>query len=119
VENTAYTHISQEIGVDTLINQKLIAANNIFRYVRKGKVESITSLHGVDAEVIEYVVHKEGQMTRKPLKDLHFPSTARVGGVVRTNASYIPNGDFQLKKGDRVIVFAMPEAIPKLETLFR
>jgi len=119
VENKAYTHISQEIGVDTLINQKLIAANNIFRYVRKGKVESITSLHGVDAEVIEYMVHKKSQITKKPLKDLHFPDTARVGGVVRTDESYIPDGNFQLQKGDRVIVFAMPEAIPKLDTLFR
>ncbi|HRF40148.1 MAG TPA: NAD-binding protein, partial [Saprospiraceae bacterium] len=45
VENKEYIHISQNIGVDTLINKKLIAANNIFRFVRKGHVEAITSLH--------------------------------------------------------------------------
>lgn len=119
VENKEYTHVSQNIGVDTLINKKLIAANNIFRYVRKGRVEAITSLHGVDAEIIEYIVHKNNQLTRKPLKDLHFPTKALIGGVIRGEESLIPDGDFQLQRDDRVIVFAMPESINRLEQLFR
>ena len=36
VENIDYIHLSQSIGVDTLINKKLIAANFIFRHIRKG-----------------------------------------------------------------------------------
>ncbi|MEM9260394.1 MAG: TrkA C-terminal domain-containing protein, partial [Bacteroidota bacterium] len=119
VENKEYVHISQNIGVDTLINKKLIAANSIFRFVRKGKVEAITSLQGVDAEVIEYAITKNNQLTRKPLKDLHFPDTALVGGVIRGEESLIPDGSFQLQLNDRVIVFALPEAINRLETLFR
>lgn len=119
VENKEYVHISQNIGVDTLINKKLIAANNIFRFVRKGKVEAITSLHGVDAEVIEFVVHKKNQLTRKPLRALPFPETALIGGVIRGEESHFPDGNFQLEVGDKVIVFALPEAIGKLEQLFR
>ncbi len=119
VENKEYTHISQNIGVDTLINKKLIAANNIFRFVRKGRIEAITSLHGVDAEVIEFVVTKSNQLTRKNLRELHFPQTALIGGVIRGEESLIPNGDFRLEINDRVIVFAMPEAIAKVEQLFR
>ena len=119
VENKEYTHISQNIGVDTLINKKLIAANNIFRFVRKGHIEAITGLHGVDAEVIEYSIDKENQLTRKSLKDLHFPDTAIIGGVIRGEESLIPDGDFQLQKGDKVIIFALPESIYRLEKLFR
>jgi len=119
VENKEYTHISQNIGVDTLINKKLIAANNIFRFVRKGHVEAITGLHGVDAEVIEYSINKENQLTRKALKDLHFPETAIIGGIIRGEESLIPDGDFQMQKGDKVIIFALPEAISRLEKLFR
>jgi len=119
VENKEYIHISQNIGVDTLINIKLIAANNIFRFVRKGQIEAITSLHGVDAEVIEYVVHKQNQLTKKPLSDLHFPKTALIGGVIRGEESLIPTGDFQIQIDDKVIVFALPEAMERLEELFR
>jgi trk system potassium uptake protein TrkA len=118
VEHKEYIHISQNIGVDTLINKKLIAANNIFRFIRKGKVEAITSLHGVDAEIIEYVITKSNQITRKPLKDLHFPNTALIGSVIRGEEALIPTGNFQLQKNDKVIVFALPGAINKLEKLF-
>ena len=119
VESKEYTHISQNIGVDTLINKKLIAANNIFRFVRKGRIEAITSLHGVDAEVIEFVVTKSNQLTKKNLRDLHFPKTALIGGIIRGEESLIPNGDFRLEVNDKVIVFALPEAISKVEQLFR
>jgi trk system potassium uptake protein TrkA len=119
VENKEYTFISQNIGVDTLINQKLIAANNIFRFVRQGRVEAITGLHGVEAEVIEFVITKNNQITRKPLKDLHFPTAALIGGVIRGEESLIPDGNFQLQVDDKVIVFTMPEAVSKVERMFR
>ncbi len=119
VENKEYIHLSQRIGVDTLINKKLIAANNIFRYVRKGRIEAITSMQGVDAEVIEFVVHKNNRLTRTPIAKLHLPSTALIGGVIRGEESLIPDGDFVLQVNDKVIVFALPEAISRLEKLFR
>lgn len=119
VDNIDYTRISQNIGVDTLINKKLIAANNIFRFVRKGKIKAITSLHGVDAEIIEFVIHKNNRLTRKTLRALHFPEKALIAGVIRGEESIIPNGDFQLQVEDKVIVFTLPEAIPKVEELFR
>ena len=119
VENKEYTHISQNIGVDTLINKKLIAANNIFRFVRKGRVEAITGLHGVDAEVIEFVVTKNNQLTRKPLRKQHFPRHALVGCVIRGDKTLLPNGDFIFQLNDKAIVFAMPEAISGVERLFR
>ena len=119
VENKEYIHISQNIGVDTLINKKLLAANDIFRYVRKGNVEAITHLHGVDAEVIEYSLTKSNQLTKKPLRDLHFPETALIGGVIRGKETIIPNGETQLELGDRVIVFAKPQSIRRLDQLFR
>ncbi|HHH49636.1 MAG TPA: Trk system potassium transporter TrkA, partial [Saprospiraceae bacterium] len=119
VNNTDYTHISQNIGIDTIINKKLIAANNIFRFVRKGNIEAIGSLHGVDAEVIEFVIHKKNRLTKHPIKELHLPSKAIIAGVVRGNNSYIPDGDFQLEQNDKVIVFTQPEAIRKVEEIFK
>ena len=119
VENTDYLHISQNIGIDTLINKKLIAANNIFRYIRKGKIEDLTSLKGVDAELIEFVLHRDNQITKKSISELPLPKSAVVAGIIRANKGYIPDGDFVMQKEDKVIVFALPEAIPKIEDLFR
>jgi trk system potassium uptake protein TrkA len=111
--------LSQNIGVDTLINEKLIAANNIFRFVRKGNVEAITSVHGSDAEIIEFRISKGNRVTKHPLKDLRIPSTAVVGGVLRGDECIFPDEDFQLEKEDKVIIFALPEAISAVEKIFR
>lgn len=119
VDNVDYTRISQDIGVDTLINKKLIAANNIFRHVRKGNIEAITSLHGVDAEIIEYIITRESKITKKPLRDLNFPQDALIGGVVRNGAGVIPTGDFQMRVGDKAIVFSMHASISEVERFFQ
>lgn len=119
VDNVEYIRLSQNIGVDTLINTKLIAANDIFRFVRKGDIEAVTSLHGVNAEIIEFTVTRTGSVTRRPLNRLNFPPKALVAGVIRNETGHIPDGDFQLQLGDKVIVFAQPEAIGKVEKMFR
>ena len=118
VENIDYINLSQSIGVDTLINKKLIAANNIFRHIRKGRVKAITSLHGVDAEVIEYEVNPGSKVTKCQIKNLNFPKKALIGGVVREEESYLPFGDFQIKPGDKVVVFSVPEVINQVENFF-
>ena len=119
VENVNYTHISQNIGIDTIINQKLVAANNIFRFVRQGKVKAVVSLHGVDAEIIEFELQKNNRLTANPIRDLHLPEQCIVAGVVRGEQSIVPTGKTQFQLGDKVIVLALPEAIPTVEKLFR
>lgn len=119
VNNVDYTRISQNIGVDTLINKKLIAANNIFRYVRKGKIEAITSLHGVNAEIIEYVIQRPGVITSKNLRSLKIPDNCVIGSVIRGEEVIIPTGDFTLRVEDKVIVFVMAESIADVERFFR
>lgn len=119
VENVDYTHISQNIGIDTIINKKLIAANDIFRFVRKGKVEAVASLHGVDGEIIEFEVHKNNRLLRHPIKDLHLPEQSIIAGVVRGEESIVPDSNFHFKINDKVIILALPEAIHKVEEIFK
>ena len=45
VENMDYFQLSHSIGIDTLINKKLLTANTIFRYIRKGDVVDLTTLN--------------------------------------------------------------------------
>ncbi len=119
VENVNYTHISQNIGIDTIINKKLLAANNIFRFVRKGKIEAIASLHGVDGEIIEFELHKDNRLLNKPIRQLRLPPQSIIAGVVRGNESYIPDEEFTLEKNDKIVILALPEAIKTVEEIFK
>lgn len=119
VENVNYTHISQNIGIDTIINKKLLAANNIFRFVRKGKVQAIASLHGVDAEIIEFEIHKKNRLVNHPIKNLHFPQKCIIAGIIRGDSSFVPNEESFFEINDKVIVLAFPEAIHQVEEIFK
>lgn len=119
VNNMDYTRISQSIGVDTIINIKLIAANNVFRFVRKGKIEAIASLHGVDAEIIEFVIQKDNRLTKTAIGDLRLPANTVVAGVIRDEEHIFPDDDFVMRKDDKVIVFAQHSAISRVENIFR
>jgi trk system potassium uptake protein TrkA len=118
VDTREYIHISHSIGVDSLINKKLVAANEISRYLKKGSVDAVSGIYGVDAEFIQYSVNKPNKLTKKPLKDLHFPDSAIVAGVIRGDEVFIPDGDFQLNLNDKAIVLALPEAKNTLDKLF-
>lgn len=118
VENIDYINLSQTIGIDTLINKKLIAANNIFRYVRQGVIINIAGLHGVEGEILEFVVHKDSKITKKPISEIDFPDDAIIGGVVRRREGMIITGDEQLVSGDRVVVFTKSNAVKDVEKFF-
>ncbi len=118
VENMDYYKLSQSIGIDTLINKKLLAANNIFRYIRKGEVVAMTKLNTMNAELLEFVVNSKSKITRKRIKDLDFPRSAIIGGVIREGIGMIPLGDFQVQIGDRVVVCCLPRSITEVEKFF-
>lgn len=118
VENMDYINISQTIGIDTLINKKLIAASNIFRHIRKGEILALANLHNVDAEVFEFEVQENAKVTQKPIRDLRFPREAVFGGIIRKGKALMSFGDMQIQAGDYVIVFCLPEAITTVEDLF-
>ena len=119
IENFDYIHLSQSIGVDTLINKKIIAASNIFKYVRKGNVSSVANLHGVDAEIIEFVVKANSKVTTAPIKTLKFPKTSNIAGVIRDGIAIIPFGNFQLMENDKTVVFSLTESIQEIEKFFQ
>lgn len=119
VENIDYIHLSQNIGVDTMINKKLIAANFIFRYVRQGDIISLTSIHGVDAEILEFIVKAGSKITQAEIKDLEFPKGAIIGGVVRNGVGYTTMGNFQFRPKDRAVVLCRLECIKTVEEFFK
>lgn len=118
VENVDYIHISQGVGVDTMINKRLIAANFIFRYIRKGDVMAMAGLHGADCEVLEFEVNPSDPIYHKSIAKLKFPSGARIGGVIRDGEGIIPDNTFMFRDKDRVVVLCKPECINKVEKLF-
>ncbi len=118
VENMDYINISQTIGIDTLINKKLLAASEIFKHVRKGDILALANLKHVDAEVLEFKVSANSKVTKNLIKDIKLSRKAVFGGVIRDGKPLMTFGDFQILADDKVVVFCLPDAIEDVEKLF-
>lgn len=118
VENTGFIDISQDIGIDTIINKKLITASYIARFIVKGDAVSSKWLSGTNAEVIELMVGKWAPATRKTIGELDIPQGATIGGIIRGRETLLPSRDLQLKQDDKVVVFTLPKAMAAMAKLF-
>lgn len=119
VENLDFIDISQNIGIDTIINKKLGTASYIIRFTMAAEVISTKCLIGIEAEVFEFVAAKGSPVTQKTIRKLKFPAKAIIGGIIRNGTGYIAVGDFQIETGDKVVVFALPQAFHQVDKMFR
>ena len=119
VENLEYIKLAERMGVDAVVNKKLITAGRIFKFTLSNKVRFIKYMSGTNAEVLEYIVAPDTAITKKDLKSMNFPANAIVGGVIRGNESFIAVGDTQIQAYDRVAVFALPDAVKEVDRFFK
>ena len=119
IENLDYIQVAESMGVDSIINKKLIAASHIFTFTMSAEVPTVKCLPGTNAEALELVVHRNSAITKRQLKTLNFPKEAIIGGYIRNNISYIAKGNTLFQPDDKVIVFSLPVAIKKVNQLFQ
>jgi trk system potassium uptake protein TrkA len=118
VENLNYISLAESIGVDTIINKKLVTASNIFRFTMTSEVQNIKCLTGSEAEVMEFIVKPNSPATKQKIRDLGLPENSIIGGVVRGDRVFIAIDDTQIHAYDRVVVFAMPDVVMQVAEYF-
>ena len=118
VENLNFINLAESMGIDTIINKKLITASNIFRFTMNTDVQAIKCLTGCDAEVLEFIAKPNSLATKGQIRELNFPQDAMIGGIVRGDRSYIATGSMQINAFDRVVVFSLPSAISRIGRFF-
>lgn len=118
VHQPEYVPVMDSLGIEIVLNPRLITVGEILMHVRRGHIHSVTRLAESRAEIIEMEAPPDSPAVKAKLKDLKFPDNALLGAVVRDDQMQIPTGNTQVQPGDTVVVFALPEAIPRIEKLF-
>lgn len=115
VDRFSYFNLMASIGIHRIVSPRLSAINSILQHIRKGKVLSDITLKGEQAEVIEAVALETSDIVGKPLKNIAFPKEALLAGIITDTDIVIPSGDSVVHPGDRIIIFAKRQAIPRIE----
>ena len=118
VENMNYINIADSVGVDTIVNKKIVTASNIFRFTMSTDVLAIKCLTGSDAEVLEFIVKPNSPATKSTIGEMGLPEDVIIGGIVRGDKVFIATSNMQMNAYDRVVAFAMPSAISEIGYYF-
>ena len=118
ISRSNYTKIIDRLNIDVAINPVFITASSILKFIRGGKVLSVSLLLEGDAEVTEIVLDDNPSIIDRALTKLNLPKGIIIGAIVRKGKVIIPKGDTSLKVGDRIIVFSLNEDLPALKIFF-
>lgn len=113
---TAYVPLVTTIGVDVVVNPRLLAAGAILQYVRHGKVLSVASLRD-EIEVIEAETLESSDLVDKKVHDIAWPAGSLVLALERGEEVIIPVGETEIRPHDKALLFAHREVVPKIEKL--
>jgi trk system potassium uptake protein TrkA len=120
VTKEEYLALASAMGADIVLNPKVLAGNQILKYIRRGKLLSVAHLHGCEAEVVELVADRGAPITRKPLWEFGELMRGRmiIGGYYRGKKWEIAIGGSQIEAGDKVVGICVSRDLPELERLF-
>jgi trk system potassium uptake protein TrkA len=119
VNKVNYLPIMPTIGLDSVVSKQLLTVNAVLRFIQHRQVASIATIPGLDAHVIEFIAGEGAKVTKKPLRELHFPENAFIGAVTHGEQLEIPTGATQMKAGDKAVVFSLPRALDAVEKMFK
>ena len=104
VEREQYLVLASSMGSDIVLNKKVLAGNEILKYIRRGRLLSVAHLHGFESDVVELVAERGAPITRKPLYQVGgMKDKIIIGAVCRKGVWEIAVGATQVHPGDKVI----------------
>jgi trk system potassium uptake protein TrkA len=120
VNKEDYLVLAATMGSDIALNKKILAGNEILKFIRRGELLSVASLHGFDAEVVEIVATPNSPITRKPLSKLdpYYYGKIMVGGIYRDGEWQVAVGDTHIQSDERVIVVCVSPHLKDVQKLF-
>ena len=120
VNKEEYLVLAGTMGSDITLNKKILAGNEILKFIRRGQLLSVSHLHGLEAEMVEIVAEPNSEITRKPLSKLDpsFYGKFLIGAVFRDDKWQIAVGDTRVHPNERAIIVSRTLALKDVQQLF-
>lgn len=119
VDKPQFADLGPKLGLSATLAPRLLAAGQVLRFTRSGKVNSVSLIHEGQAEVIEFVASEDSKLINVPLMNLKLPKGMLIGAIISGNKAIIPSGKDVITAGDSVVILALHERIPYVENLLK
>jgi len=119
VSKPSYAQLVEKLGVDVALSPIDITVGEILKFIRGGKVMSVSLLLGGQAEVVEMRADEEMPVVGKKIVELGLPKGIIIGAVLHEGEVIIPNGNTIIYPGDRFVVFCLSSQIHVLKNFLK
>lgn len=112
INRSEYNTILQDKGIDCVISPKILAVDDIVRFVRSMENASASSVRALyriadgSAEALEFRVGPDSRYLGVPLQELPLREGLLLASISRHGKIIIPSGSDSIQAGDQVIVVA-------------
>ena len=117
VKNEELYPLLETMSIDTVVNTKLSAVSTIIPYIISKNIEAM-SIIGGDAQAVEFRIPKKSKLDGKQFHKVPFPQGIKIGALLRGKKALIPGKGFELKAGDKLILFGKGNIITAIAGLF-
>jgi trk system potassium uptake protein len=104
--------------LDRIVDPHLAMINSILHFVRGKNVQAAAILARLPGELIELKLSARHKWTGKAIKDLQIPDGVIIVTALRAGQVRTATGDLVLAAEDRVVVYCLPAAVSRMESLF-
>ncbi|RXA19516.1 Trk system potassium transporter TrkA [Methanosarcina sp. MSH10X1] len=118
-DRSDYLPLFEMVGIDMAVSPREATVNEVLKLTMGRGIQTLTTIEGERAEIIEYTASESSKIVGKPLNKVKFPRGALINMVVRGKDTIVPRGDFVIENQDRVVIFSMASAISEIEKFFR
>jgi len=115
INNSSYSSLLNNIGIDITIDPKLITISKILEKVRRGRIRSDYTMGDGYGEVIEAEILANSAFSKMKFIDMNLPKNIRIGAILRDKKIIIPNSETIFQEGDDVVFFAETSSVKILE----
>ncbi|MGF1461872.1 MAG: Trk system potassium transporter TrkA [Maricaulaceae bacterium] len=119
VNDRALAPMKAALGVDVFIDPRSITVSTILTQVRRGRILALQTLEDGEAEALEAIALETSPLANKRISEMADMDGLAVGAVLRKDEVLIPDRNFLVRPGDRLVVFAEREMVGAVEKLFR
>ena len=114
---SSFVPLISTLGVDSVINPPAITVSSILKHVRRGRIRDIHTIIEDKGEIMEVEAMPSSPMVGLPLRSANLPKHVAIGAIVRGETVIAPRGDTIVEPNDRVILFALRNAIGDVEKM--
>ncbi|UXM93877.1 Trk system potassium transporter TrkA [Bartonella sp. HY329] len=119
INDPVYEEFTRTDGIDAHINPRNATISKVLQHVRRGRIRAVHSISDGKAELLEVEAVETSPLVGKTIKELALSNRLRIGAIYRKDEIIRPTGDLRLQAKDRVVIFALADAVKEVEQMFR